>query len=1021
MKKILILFSVFFVLIFTHSANLVVAQGAGTELELQPSTDTYVTSQIPDQRQDAVGSLYARSANRADKEGMAFGLIRFDLSKIPKDAQVKSATLRLYLMGYGSETLSSILLWISKVTSDWSPDVTWNTKPSYDESLLVGSKYLPIGRAFRGERIDYSFIEFNVTNTVREWLEGKPNYGLALWLGQGYNDDFSVASSEYLDQYKKYVSERNLSEEERAKALDEFKTKSPSPTLKIAYAAGEKPEVEKPPQPSGNNCTVETIDTPIAGTIDSMQLTRDGKYIYVGDSLEDSLQVIDTSTKRVVDKIRVGIDPRGIELTPDGRYAFIGGVSTTSVVVLDTATNKVAYTIDVGSNPSWLAITPNGKRAYVTYDDRYVAVIDIEARKVIDKVDMGPLYTLGVIITPDGRYVFIGHPDNNTFSVMETTTNKVIATLDKANFLAITPDSKRAYVTQFYQNSVAVIDVETRKVIDTIAIKKAKAVVYDKEVGSSPIGAAITPDARYVFVTIPFNGSVDVIDTSKNKIISTIDLANHLRAIEITQDGKYVYIGSGMRSILRIDVAKCLGSISTELEKEKPVEKPKTLSATATPSRVPNDGKTRALIEVKIDPKTPVKKVTIDLSVLGVSDAADMIAAGAGKYTLEVVMPQQITPGLYSIGMTAENQAGSTKEKVLIEVTGVQCTTNAQCADDQVCSSGACKRATVLISFVGVNYEGNDYNAKANNIANFMRDHFFAQTNLATCQEQVRYNVYPNRFSIPVYGLATPVELEKQILAMGVPYDFVIALTDRPIKILGLLDQGGYSTPLSHVVIAATESPYVPLHEFGHSQGLKDQYCDCIAATIGCIAASSGGMGACGFQIAQNPMKSELGCPSEDFDGDGQADCCWGGGYDYVCMGNVGFNESEKAKKIYNAGAYQILGRINKNLRDLDKKPELKEAIVTDWDLLETKLRGLGYEPEKGSSDLKAFLKDCETNNIEKCKVAQRALKGLFSPLNKHSILDFKTRSIMTAKFIDAKLDDTSIAFLRKNERLQCK
>ncbi len=460
------------------------------------------------------------------------------------------------------------------------------------------------------------------------------------------------------------------------------------------------------------------------------------------------------------------------------------------------------------------------------------------------------------------------------------------------------------------------------------------------------------------------------------------------------------------------------------IEKEKPVvEKPKILSATATPSRVPNDGQTRVLIEVKTDPKTPAKRVSADLSTLGVSGPADLKAAGSGLHTLEIVIPQEIMPGIYSISFTAENEAGSVKEKTTIEVTGAQCATNAHCAEDEVCSAGKCKRATVLISFVGANYEGADYNLGANNITNFLQQNFFAQTNLAACQGDIRYNIYPQKFSIPFYGPATPALLEGQILAMGIPYDFIVALTDQPIKVFGILEPSGYTIPGSHVAIASKGSPFIAAHEFGHLQGLKEQYCDCIAATYACVAGSFAGKGACGFQISQNPMKSELGCPSEDFDGDGQADCCWGGGYDSVCLGNVGFNESEKAKKIYNAGIYQIIGRINKNVRDLVKTPDIKETIKADWALLESKLFELGYKPFETLSEYDKEFNACTSNDKEGCEALQINIRFRFSPKSGgHKILDFKTRSIMAAPYgLLPRLDDASIAFLRGRERLQCK
>src|SRR5687767_7709531 len=66
---------------------------------------------------------------------------------------------------------------------------------------------------------------------------------------------------------------------------------------------------------------------------------------------------------------------------------------------------------------------------------------------------------------------YVTTPDQDTLSVINTTTNTVITTVAvgrEYSGIAITPDGKRVYTTNQVHNTVAVIDTATNTVITTI-------------------------------------------------------------------------------------------------------------------------------------------------------------------------------------------------------------------------------------------------------------------------------------------------------------------------------------------------------------------------------------------------------------------------------------------------------------------------------------------------------------------------------------------------------------------------
>src|SRR6516165_12158601 len=69
--------------------------------------------------------------------------------------------------------------------------------------------------------------------------------------------------------------------------------------------------------------------------------------------------------------------------------------------------------------------------------------------------------------------------------------------------------AQNAYITNNNDNTVSVIDTATDKVIATISV------------GSLPLGVTVTPDGGNVYVTNTNSATVSVIDPVSNKVIDT--------------------------------------------------------------------------------------------------------------------------------------------------------------------------------------------------------------------------------------------------------------------------------------------------------------------------------------------------------------------------------------------------------------------------------------------------------------------------------------------------------------------
>jgi hypothetical protein len=157
---------------------------SGTPNGLLPSDDTYIDGGSPTRINGADNKFEVRPDNGADRRG----LLRFDLSSVPANATVTSATL--YLYEGGNKTGQTTFVY--RVTSSWNESTaTWNTwtVPGGDfDSSMAYFAYLP--------EQGNCMLTIDITNLVQAWANGTyNNYGVLLY-STGPNHIISYTSKE---------------------------------------------------------------------------------------------------------------------------------------------------------------------------------------------------------------------------------------------------------------------------------------------------------------------------------------------------------------------------------------------------------------------------------------------------------------------------------------------------------------------------------------------------------------------------------------------------------------------------------------------------------------------------------------------------------------------------------------------------------------------------------------------------------------------------------------------------------
>jgi YVTN family beta-propeller protein len=116
----------------------------------------------------------------------------------------------------------------------------------------------------------------------------------------------------------------------------------------------------------------------------------------------------------------------------------------------------------------------------------------------------------------------------------------------------LSADKNFLYVTIPEQSSIAVIDTTTRKLAGMITIGG----------GAKPRRVALQPDGRYVWVALDDVPLVAVIDTHTNKLAKTVDVGAGIHSVAFTDDSRFAYVTNSVADTVTAIDARTLAKVA---------------------------------------------------------------------------------------------------------------------------------------------------------------------------------------------------------------------------------------------------------------------------------------------------------------------------------------------------------------------------------------------------------------------------------------------------------------------------
>ena len=123
---------------------------------------------------------------------------------------------------------------------------------------------------------------------------------------------------------------------------------------------------------------------------EAIDLSPDGKEVWVGLNQELAIDIVDTTAKKVTEKIKLGERPYRVKFSPDGKTVYATMPNTKEIIAIDAATRKETRRMKLESVPLGIVFSKDGKFAFVSAVEKdFVLKIDLEKMEIIAKTETG--------------------------------------------------------------------------------------------------------------------------------------------------------------------------------------------------------------------------------------------------------------------------------------------------------------------------------------------------------------------------------------------------------------------------------------------------------------------------------------------------------------------------------------------------------------------------------------------------------------------------------------------------------
>ena len=261
----------------------------------------------------------------------------------------------------------------------------------------------------------------------------------------------------------------------------------------------------------------ETKRIPTGKEPHHLYLTPDEKSVIVANAMGDSLTFIDPRTAEVQRTITGILDPYHLRFSPDMKW-FVTAANRLNHVDIyrwDGHTPTLARRIATGKTPSHLWIDSKSTTVWATMQDsNELVTIDLATQTLKSRVPTGPM-PADVFVTPDDKTLLLGLTGGDGVEVFDVSSGtprrlRTLPTGKGAHAFRALGDRKHLLVSNRVANTISQIDYSTLQV------------VAEFPAPAGPDCMDVSADGQSIYVASRWARKLTVIDIPTRRVVRQI-------------------------------------------------------------------------------------------------------------------------------------------------------------------------------------------------------------------------------------------------------------------------------------------------------------------------------------------------------------------------------------------------------------------------------------------------------------------------------------------------------------------
>lgn len=388
------------------------------------------------------------------------------------------------------------------------------------------------------------FCEFQVNGSISKNFEINNEFGVFVaiqdsndnWLIQFPKDEIKIN-----DNNKGVKIKNSILEWGHTFSIDKKKLRRNN-TFKVMAMFAEK------------SCVLLTgLNLPVS-SIDDLPCKINGK------SKKQTVKIINREINKVVfgdNVVQVGEKPFAICADQAFNNVYVTNSGENNISIIDGINDKVVGFINVGDGPRDIVFDEINRRIYVAnYNDNSVSIIDANINKTIETFSTKGLGPTAVGLDAVENRIYVVNSVSNTVDVFDVESGnanfiKSIKVGERPLGIAVNPNVNELYVSNSGDGTVDIIDSASFEIFASVEI----GVRQIERTGIKPIEVKGRPrnllyyndpiDGHLIYVTDILNKTVDIIRLSDKENINTIHLEGIPRKISFNHDNNLLYVVMG--------------------------------------------------------------------------------------------------------------------------------------------------------------------------------------------------------------------------------------------------------------------------------------------------------------------------------------------------------------------------------------------------------------------------------------------------------------------------------------------